>query len=119
MESLDQAGIPGEVIFVDDGSTDATFDRLSRLRESDPRLRVVSFDRNYGQHPAMHAGISRARGRIVVTMDGDLQNAPSDIPQLVAAVEAGADVASGRRLGRDDPALRRLPSAAINRCLRG
>ena len=117
VESLDQAGIPGEVIFVDDGSTDATFDRLSRLRESDPRLRVVSFDRNYGQHPAMHAGISRARGRIVVTMDGDLQNAPSDIPKLVAAVEAGADVASGRRLGRDDPALRRLPSAAINRML--
>ena len=116
--SLDQAGIPGEVIFVDDGSTDETFDRLSRLHESDPRLRVVSFDRNYGQHPAMHAGISRARGRIVVTMDGDLQNAPSDIPKLVAAVEAGADVASGRRLGREDPALlRRLPSAVINRML--
>ena len=116
--SLDQAGIPGEVIFVDDGSTDATFDRLSRLHDSDPRLRVVSFDRNYGQHPAMHAGISRARGRIVVTMDGDLQNAPSDIPKLVAAVEAGADVASGRRLGRDDPRCSGgCPSAAINRML--
>jgi undecaprenyl-phosphate 4-deoxy-4-formamido-L-arabinose transferase len=117
IETLEAADLSFEVIFVDDGSTDATFDRLSRLHESDPRLRVVSFDRNYGQHPAMHAGISRARGRIVVTMDGDLQNAPSDIPKLVAAVEAGADVASGRRLGRDDPALRRLPSAAINRML--
>ena len=115
--SLDGAGIPGEVIFVDDGSTDATFERLSHLHDSDPRLRVVSFDRNYGQHPAMHAGITRARGEIVVTMDGDLQNAPSDIPHLVAAVEAGADVASGRRLGRADPTLRRLPSAAINRML--
>jgi undecaprenyl-phosphate 4-deoxy-4-formamido-L-arabinose transferase len=115
--SLDGAGIPGEVIFVDDGSTDATFERLARLHASDPRLRVLSFDRNYGQHPAMHAGISRSRGRIVVTMDGDLQNAPSDIPHLVAAVEAGADVASGRRRGRADPTLRRLPSAAINRML--
>ncbi len=115
--SLDGAGIPGEVIFVDDGSTDATFERLSELHDSDPRLRVVSFDRNYGQHPAMLAGITRARGEIVVTMDGDLQNAPSDIPHLVAAVEAGADVASGRRLGRADPTLRRLPSAAINRML--
>jgi undecaprenyl-phosphate 4-deoxy-4-formamido-L-arabinose transferase len=115
--SLDGAGIPGEVIFVDDGSTDATFERLSDLHDSDPRLRVVSFDRNYGQHQAMHAGITRARGEIVVTMDGDLQNAPSDIPHLVAAVEAGADVASGRRLGRADPTLRRLPSAAINRML--
>jgi undecaprenyl-phosphate 4-deoxy-4-formamido-L-arabinose transferase len=115
--SLDGAGLPGEVIFVDDGSTDATFERLARLHEADARLRVLSFDRNYGQHPAMHAGISRARGRVVVTMDGDLQNAPSDIPRLVAAVDAGADVASGRRKGRSDPFLRRLPSAAINRML--
>jgi undecaprenyl-phosphate 4-deoxy-4-formamido-L-arabinose transferase len=115
--SLDDAGLPGEVIFVDDGSTDATFERLERLHSADARLRVVSFDRNYGQHPAMHAGISRARGRIVVTMDGDLQNAPSDIPRLVAALDAGADVASGRRRGRSDPLLRRLPSVAINRML--
>jgi undecaprenyl-phosphate 4-deoxy-4-formamido-L-arabinose transferase len=115
--ALDEAGIPGEVIFVDDGSTDATFERLARLHETDPRLRVLSFDRNYGQHPAMHAGIAHSQGRIVVTMDGDLQNAPADIPRLVRAVEAGADVASGRRLGRADPFLRRLPSAAINRML--
>jgi undecaprenyl-phosphate 4-deoxy-4-formamido-L-arabinose transferase len=115
--ALDGAGIPGEVIFVDDGSTDATFERLVQLHESDPRLHVVSFDRNYGQHPAMHAGIARATGRIVVTMDGDLQNAPADIPRLVAAVDAGADVASGRRLGRADSAMRRMPSAAINRML--
>ena len=60
-------------------------------------MRVVSFKRNFGQHPAMHAGIARARGEIVVTMDGDLQNQPADIPKLVAAVDSGADVASGRR----------------------
>lgn len=115
--SLDAAGIPGEVIFVDDGSTDGTYATLERLHESDPRLRAVSFSRNFGQHPAMHAGISRARGRIVVTMDGDLQNDPADIPRLVAAVVAGADVASGRRVERADRALRRLPSAVINRLL--
>src|SRR5438874_4765577 len=105
-----------ELIFVDDGSTDGTFAVLERLHDADPRVRVVSFKRNFGQHPAMHAGIARARGRIVVTMDGDLQNQPADITRLVAAVDAGADVASGRRVTRRDPIfLRRLPSLVINK----
>ena len=86
-----------ELIFVDDGSTDGTFAVLERLHAGDPRVRVVRFKRNFGQHPAMHAGFSRARGEVVVTMDGDLQNQPEDIPRLVEAVEAGNDVASGRR----------------------
>src|SRR5881394_976554 len=104
-----------ELIFVDDGSTDGTFALLERLHDADPRVRVVSFKRNFGQHPAMHAGIARARGRIVVTMDGDLQNQPSDIPKLVAAIHAGADVASGRRVVRQDGFfLRRVPSRFIN-----
>jgi glycosyltransferase involved in cell wall biosynthesis len=116
--TLAAAGIAAELIFVDDGSTDGTFAVLERLHAADPRVRVVSFKRNFGQHPAMHAGIARARGRIVVTMDGDLQNQPSDIPRLVAAVDAGADVASGRRVTRRDPMLlRRLPSLLINRLL--
>jgi glycosyltransferase involved in cell wall biosynthesis len=116
--TLTAARIPAEVIFVDDGSTDGTFAILERLHAADPRVRVVSFKRNFGQHPAMHAGIARARGRIVVTMDGDLQNQPADIPRLVAAVEAGADVASGRRVARRDAMLpRRLPSLVINRLL--
>jgi len=116
--TLDAAGIAAELIFVDDGSTDGTLATLERLHAADPRVRVVSFKRNFGQHPAMHAGIARARGRIVVTMDGDLQNQPSDIPRLVAAVDAGADVASGRRVTRRDPMLlRRLPSLLINRLL--
>ncbi len=103
------------MIFVDDGSTDRTFAMLERLHAADPRVRVVSFKRNFGQHPAMHAGIARARGRIVVTMDGDLQNQPADIPKLVAAIKAGADVASGRRVERRDGLfLRRLPSRLIN-----
>jgi glycosyltransferase involved in cell wall biosynthesis len=116
--TLDAAGIAAEMIFIDDGSTDGTLAVLERLHAADARVRVVSFKRNFGQHPAMHAGIARARGRIVVTMDGDLQNQPSDIPRLVAAVDAGADVASGRRVTRRDPMLlRRLPSLLINRLL--
>jgi undecaprenyl-phosphate 4-deoxy-4-formamido-L-arabinose transferase len=107
-----------ELIVVDDGSTDGTFAMLERLHRGDPRVRAVRFKRNFGQHPAMHAGLSRARGDIVVTMDGDLQNAPEDIPRLVEAVEAGNDVASGRRRARKDPLGRALPSRVINGMLR-
>src|SRR3954471_18450660 len=113
--TLAESGIAAEVIFIDDGSTDGTMALLEELHERDPRVRVVSFKRNFGQHPAMHAGITRARGAIVVTMDGDLQNDPADIVKLVAAIDAGADVASGRRVTRRDAFfLRRLPSRLIN-----
>ncbi len=107
-----------ELIFVDDGSHDGSFAALERLHAADARVRVVRFKRNFGQHPAMHAGLARARGEIVVTMDGDLQNAPEDIPELLAAVEAGADVASGRRAARHDSWGRTLPSRLINGMLR-
>ena len=107
-----------ELIFVDDGSTDGTFAALERLHAHDPRVRGVRFKRNFGQHPAMHAGLSRARGEIVVTMDGDLQNEPEDIPRLVEGIEAGNDVASGRRRGRKDSVGRSLPSRVINGMLR-
>jgi undecaprenyl-phosphate 4-deoxy-4-formamido-L-arabinose transferase len=107
-----------EVIFVDDGSTDGSFAALERLHAADPRVRAVRFKRTFGQHPAMHAGLSRARGEVIVTMDGDLQNLPEDIPRLVAAVEAGADVASGRRAARRDSWGRTLPSRLINGMLR-
>jgi undecaprenyl-phosphate 4-deoxy-4-formamido-L-arabinose transferase len=107
-----------ELIFIDDGSTDGTFAALERLHRGDPRVRAVRFKRNFGQHPAMHAGLARGRGDIVVTMDGDLQNAPEDIPRLVEAVEAGNDVASGRRRVRKDPLGRALPSRVINGMLR-
>lgn len=115
LEALDR---PFELIFVDDGSTDGTFAGLEQLHASDARVRAVRFKRNFGQHPAMHAGLSRARGEIVVTMDGDLQNAPEDIPRLVAAVESGYDVASGRRTARRDSWGRTLPSRLINGMLR-
>jgi len=93
--ALDPGPRTFELIFVDDGSTDGTFAALERLHATDVRVRAVRFKRNFGQHPAMHAGLSRARGDVIVTMDGDLQNQPEDIPRLVEAVEAGNDVASG------------------------
>jgi undecaprenyl-phosphate 4-deoxy-4-formamido-L-arabinose transferase len=116
--SLEQDGRSFELLFIDDGSRDGTFARLERLHAADPRVRVVRFKRNYGQHPAMQAGLARARGEILVTMDGDLQNEPEDIPKLVRAVEAGSDVASGRRQARHDSWGRTLPSRMINGMLR-
>jgi undecaprenyl-phosphate 4-deoxy-4-formamido-L-arabinose transferase len=107
-----------ELIFVDDGSSDGTFAAVERLHDADARVHGVRFKRNFGQHPAMHAGLARARGDVVVTMDGDLQNEPEDIPKLVDAVEAGNDVASGRRRSRKDSVGRSLPSRVINGMLR-
>ena len=118
VEALEPLGRPFELIFVDDGSTDGSFTELEKLHAADYRVRAIRFKRNFGQHPAMHAGLVRARGEVVVTMDGDLQNAPEDIPKLVAAVEAGTDVASGRRVARRDSWGRTLPSRVINGMLR-
>jgi undecaprenyl-phosphate 4-deoxy-4-formamido-L-arabinose transferase len=115
VEALD--GTPFELVFVDDGSTDGTFAALERLHDADSRVRAVRLKRNFGQHPAMHAGLVRARGDEIVTMDGDLQNEPEDIPKLVAALDR-ADVASGRRVARRDAAARTVPSRVINGMLR-
>jgi len=116
--ALTRVGLPFELILVDDGSLDGTFGRVERLHDADPRIRGVRFKRNFGQHPAMHAGLSRARGEILVTMDGDLQNPPEDLPKLVEAVQRGFDVASGRRAARRDSWGRTLPSRLINGMLR-
>jgi undecaprenyl-phosphate 4-deoxy-4-formamido-L-arabinose transferase len=116
--ALEASGRSFELIFVDDGSSDATWTVVERLHDLDDRVRAVRFKRNFGQHPAMHAGLARARGEILVTMDGDLQNAPEEIPRLVEAVEGGTDVASGRRTARHDAWGRTLPSRLINGMLR-
>jgi undecaprenyl-phosphate 4-deoxy-4-formamido-L-arabinose transferase len=116
--ALEEMRRPFEIVYVDDGSSDATFETLERLHAFDPRVHAVRFKRNFGQHPAMHAGLSRARGDILVTMDGDLQNPPEDIAKLVAQVDAGYDVASGRRVARHDSWGRTLPSRLINGMLR-
>jgi undecaprenyl-phosphate 4-deoxy-4-formamido-L-arabinose transferase len=116
--ALDGLGRPWEVILVDDGSTDGTWDAVEQAHAGDERIRGVRLKRNFGQHPAMHAGLVRAHGDVLVTMDGDLQNAPEDIPKLVAAVENGTDVASGRRNARRDSWGRTLPSLLVNGMLR-
>ena len=116
--ALESSGRAYEVIYVDDGSTDGTFALLEAIHAADGRVRAVRLKRNSGQHPAMHAGLSRARGAIVVTMDGDLQNPPEDVPRLVEAIESGYDVASGRRRARHDSWGRTLPSRLINGMLR-
>ena len=87
--ALEGLGRPFEIVNVDDGSTDGTFAALERLHAADARVKAIRFKRNFGQHPAMHAGLSRSRGDVIITMDGDLQNLPEDIPKLVAAIDVG------------------------------
>ena len=118
VEALETLERPYEIVFVDDGSTDGTWSVLERVHEADPNVRAVRFKRNFGQHPAMHAGIVRSRGEIVVTMDCDLENSPADIVRLVEAVDGGVDVASGRRHERGDGWGRTIPSKLVNRMLR-
>src|SRR3954471_19781225 len=86
-----------ELIAVDDGSTDGTRDALARLVAANPQLRVVELRRNYGQTAAMSAGIEHASGEVIVTIDGDLQNDPADIPALVAKIDEGFDLVYGWR----------------------
>ncbi len=114
-ETLDRWGRPYELIFVDDGSADATFEILATLQARDPRVRVIRFRRNFGQTAAFSAGFAHARGRLVATIDGDLQNDPRDLPRLIELVETGYDIACGWRQARKDPWLtRRLPSMVAN-----
>jgi glycosyltransferase involved in cell wall biosynthesis len=104
-----------EIIVVDDGSSDESFEILARLQSRDPNLRVIRFRRNFGQTAAFAAGFDHARGRYIATMDGDLQNDPADIPAMVAALERGSDVVCGWRKARRDPLVsRRVPSRIAN-----
>jgi glycosyltransferase involved in cell wall biosynthesis len=104
-----------EIIFIDDGSIDRSFEILSRLQAADPQVRVIRFRRNFGQTAAFAAGFEYARGRFIVTSDGDLQNDPRDIPAMVEELERGADVVCGWRQDRKDAFLsRRLPSMTAN-----
>ncbi|MBT5221019.1 MAG: glycosyltransferase family 2 protein [Woeseia sp.] len=104
-----------EIIFVDDGSKDHTFNVAAKIASTDKRLRVVKFRRNYGQTPAMAAGIDLARGKVIVTMDGDLQNDPSDIPSFFEKMDEGYDIVVGWRHDRQDKLIsRKIPSRIAN-----
>lgn len=117
-EALGEAP-PWELVLVDDGSRDRTAQLAAEAAQGDERIRLVRLARNYGQTQAMQAGFDAARGRIVVSMDGDLQNDPRDIPALVAKLEEGYDLVAGYRLRRQDKLLtRKLPSWVANRIIR-
>jgi len=114
-DALAGSGLDYELILVDDGSGDGSFPLLRKVAESDPRVRVIRFRRNFGQTAAMSAGIDAAVGRVVVPMDGDLQNDPRDIPLLLARIDEGYDVVSGWRKDRQDTFInRKLPSMIAN-----
>src|SRR5579864_4454274 len=104
-----------EILFVDDASTDRSFDLLANLVEIDARLKVIRLRRNFGQTAALSAGFDEAQGSIIISLDGDLQHAPEDIPALLGKIEEGYDIASGWRKDRIDNALtRKIPSRIAN-----
>src|SRR5579863_3598088 len=106
---------PYEILFIDDASTDRSFELLANLVETDSHLKVIRLRRNFGQTAALSAGFHEAKGDVVVAMDGDLQHAPEDIPALLQKVDEGFDIASGWRKNRVDNAImRKFPSKIAN-----
>src|SRR6185295_10477264 len=117
-ETLTAWGRPYEIIVIDDGSTDESFEILARLQALDAHLRVIRFRRNFGQTAAFAAGFDHARGRVIVTADGDRQNDPRDIPAMIEQLERGFDIVCGWRKDRKDAILsRKLPSTIANRLI--
>ena len=113
--AMQRSGLDYEIIFVDDGSRDNTLAIAKKIVEQDSRLRVIEFRGNYGQTPAMAAGIDLASGRVIATMDGDLQNDPSDIPEMYARIDDNIDMVVGWRKNRKDAYFtRKVPSMVAN-----
>jgi len=112
--ALDPLDRSWEAVFVDDGSTDGTFAALTRLHAAAVNVRIVRLRRNFGKAAALQAGFEEAQGDIVVTIDGDLQDDPSEIPRLLAKLDEGFDLVSGWKTRRRDPLRRRLPSRIFN-----
>jgi glycosyltransferase involved in cell wall biosynthesis len=112
--ALAPTGKSFELILIDDGSRDGTLAEMKRLRAADPRVRVVSFLKNFGKSAALAAGFERARGDIVITIDSDLQDDPAEIPRFLDAIAAGAHLVTGWKTDRRDPAGRRLASRIAN-----
>src|SRR5580693_6781946 len=112
---LEQVQRPYEILFIDDASSDRSFELLANLVETDGHLKVIRLRRNFGQTAALSAGFHEALGEIVIAMDGDLQHAPEDIPALLSKIEEGYDIASGWRKERVDNAVtRKIPSRIAN-----
>lgn len=109
-EAVQKIGLPFEIIFIDDGSRDGTLDAARGLSP----LKLIAFRKNFGQTAAFDAGIKASRGEIIITLDGDLQNDPADIPLLLAKMDEGYDVVSGWRVKRQDPWSKKIPSRIAN-----
>jgi len=117
--TLSGLGLAYEIIYVNDGSTDGSRKLLEQIHDSDPHVRVISFRKNYGQTAAMAAGFEHASGDVVVTLDGDLQNDPADIPALLSKLDEGFDLVTGwRRRRKDGFITRRIPSMIANYIIR-
>jgi undecaprenyl-phosphate 4-deoxy-4-formamido-L-arabinose transferase len=112
--AMEAYGRPFEVVAVDDGSWDGSFEVLKGLHKNDRRLRVIRLARNFGQNPAIYAAFAQVRGRVVVTIDADLQNPPADIPKLIDKLDEGYDVVQGVREKRRDNLFRRTASRLVN-----
>ncbi len=112
--ALDPLGRPWETVFVDDGSADGTFGALTRLHAAHENVKVVRLRRNFGKAAALDAGFAEASGDLIVTIDGDLQDDPAEIPRLLAKLDEGYDLVSGWKAKRRDPITRRLPSKLFN-----
>lgn len=116
--AIEPLNLPFEMMFVDDGSKDDTLEQAIDIARHDHRVRVVKFRRNFGQTPAMAAGIEHARGDILITMDGDLQNDPADIKNFLTKIDEGFDIVVGWRFNRQDKMVsRKIPSMIANRLI--
>ena len=116
---LDKTGRTYELIFIDDGSSDGTYAALQEIYKKDDRVVLVKLRRNFGQTPALQAGFDQARGEVIISMDGDLQHDPAEIPQFLAKLDEGYDIVSGWRKDRKDNALiRKFPSWVANRMMK-
>jgi len=114
---LSSMAVPYEIVAIDDGCTDGTFEVLRRIQKNDPHVRVVRFTRNFGQTAAFAAGFAFARGQFIVTFDGDLQNDPADIPRLLAIARSYDVVCGWRKVRKDDFLTRYLPSVIANQLI--
>ncbi|HVN26008.1 MAG TPA: glycosyltransferase [Syntrophorhabdales bacterium] len=114
-KTLGALGRTYEIIYINDGSTDSTQQLLDEFHSRDSRIRVVEFNRNYGQHMALFAGMERSRGDMAITIDADLQNPPEEIPKLVAKIDEGYEVVGTYRKDRKDSIFRTLPSYIVNK----
>lgn len=116
---VDREGLSTEIVFVDDGSNDASWSVIEKLADEDSRVRGIRFGRNYGKSPALHVGFEAVRGRVVITMDADLQDSPDEIPALYRMiVEEGYDLVSGWKKKRYDPLSKTLPTKLFNATVR-